>query len=142
MLALPSRVNNVGLRQRKLFIAKGQADSRIDNNFSASFNSLFVVFHVVRGSPLSFKGLTSVDSPHTPLFRSPKEDLNLALQTCGEVSTEVPSPEITERFQQRSKFLVAMQQFMWQLDIVGVAHFVMDCFDYLDAAGASPSNQP
>jgi hypothetical protein len=29
---------------------------------------------------------------------------------------------------------------MWQLDIVGVAHFVMDCFDYLDAA--SPSNQP
>ncbi len=34
----------------------------------------------------------------------------------------------------------AMQQFMWQLDIVGVAHFVMDCFDYLDAA--SSSNQP
>ncbi len=30
--------------------------------------------------------------------------------------------------------------FMWQLDIVGVAHFVMDCFDYLDAA--SSSNQP
>jgi hypothetical protein len=29
---------------------------------------------------------------------------------------------------------------MWQLDIVGVAHFVMDCFDYLDAA--SPSKQP
>jgi hypothetical protein len=36
--------------------------------------------------------------------------------------------------------IVTMQQFMWQLDIVGVAHFVMDCFDYLDAA--SPSNQP
>ena len=36
--------------------------------------------------------------------------------------------------------IVTMQQFMWQLDIVGVAHFVMDCFDYLDAA--SSSNQP
>jgi hypothetical protein len=36
--------------------------------------------------------------------------------------------------------IVSMQQFMWQLDIVGVAHFVMDCFDYLDAG--SPSNQP
>ena len=36
--------------------------------------------------------------------------------------------------------IVTMQQFMWQLDIVGVAHFVMDCFDCLDAA--SSSNQP
>ncbi len=36
--------------------------------------------------------------------------------------------------------IVTMQQFMWQLDIVGVAHFVMDCFDYLDSA--SSSNQP
>ena len=36
--------------------------------------------------------------------------------------------------------IVSMQQFMWQLDIVGIAHFVMDCFDYLDAG--SPSNQP
>jgi hypothetical protein len=36
--------------------------------------------------------------------------------------------------------IVTMQRFMWQLDIVGVAHSVMDCFDYLDAA--SPSNQP
>ncbi len=33
-----------------------------------------------------------------------------------------------------------MQQFMWQLDIVSVAHFVMDCFDHLDAV--STSNQP
>ena len=32
-----------------------------------------------------------------------------------------------------------MQQFMWQLDITGVAHFVMDCFDVLDDI---PSNQP
>ena len=32
-----------------------------------------------------------------------------------------------------------MQQFMWQLDIAGVAHFVMDCFDVLDDI---PSNQP
>jgi hypothetical protein len=29
---------------------------------------------------------------------------------------------------------------MWQLDIIDVAHFVMDCFDYMDAA--SSSNQP
>ena len=35
---------------------------------------------------------------------------------------------------------VTMQQFMRQLDIVGVAHFVMDCFNYLDVA--SSSNQP
>ena len=33
-----------------------------------------------------------------------------------------------------------MQQFMWQLDIVSVAHFVMDCFDHLDAV--SSSKQP
>jgi hypothetical protein len=33
-----------------------------------------------------------------------------------------------------------MQQFMWELDIVGVANLVMDYFEYLDAA--SPSNQP
>ena len=32
-----------------------------------------------------------------------------------------------------------MQQFMWQLDITGVAHYVMDCFDVLDDI---PSNQP
>ena len=32
-----------------------------------------------------------------------------------------------------------MQQFMWQLDITGVAHFVMDCFDMLYDI---PSNQP
>ncbi len=38
--------------------------------------------------------------------------------------------------------IVIMQQlaFMWQLDNIRVAHFVMDCFDDLDAA--SPSNQP
>jgi hypothetical protein len=36
--------------------------------------------------------------------------------------------------------IVTMQQFMWQLDIVGVEHFMMDSFDYLDAA--SSSNQP
>jgi hypothetical protein len=36
--------------------------------------------------------------------------------------------------------IVTMRQFMWQVDIVGVAHFVMDCFDVLDAA--SSSNQP
>jgi len=36
--------------------------------------------------------------------------------------------------------IATMQHFMWQLDINSVAHFVMDCFDYLDAA--SPSNQP
>ena len=36
--------------------------------------------------------------------------------------------------------VVTMRQFMWQVDIVGVAHFVMDCFDVLDAA--SSSNQP
>ena len=27
----------------------------------------------------------------------------------------------------------AMQQFMWQQDVIGVAHFVQDCFDLLDA---------
>ena len=27
-----------------------------------------------------------------------------------------------------------MQLFMWQADIVGVAHFVKDCFDLLGAA--------
>ena len=32
-----------------------------------------------------------------------------------------------------------MQQFMWQVDITGVAHFVMDCLDVLDDI---PSNQP
>ena len=26
-----------------------------------------------------------------------------------------------------------MQQFMWQQDVIGVAHFVQDCFDLLDA---------
>ena len=26
-----------------------------------------------------------------------------------------------------------MQQFMWQKDVIGVAHFVQDCFDLLDA---------
>ena len=36
--------------------------------------------------------------------------------------------------------IVTMEQFMWQLNIVGVAHFVMDCLDYLDAA--TSSNQP
>jgi hypothetical protein len=36
--------------------------------------------------------------------------------------------------------IVTIQQFMWQLDIVRFAQFVMDCFDYLDAASAS--NQP
>ena len=29
--------------------------------------------------------------------------------------------------------------FMWQVDITGVAHFVMDCLDVLDDI---PSNQP
>ncbi len=33
-----------------------------------------------------------------------------------------------------------MQQFMCQLDIVGVAHSILDCFDYLNAV--STSNQP
>ena len=33
--------------------------------------------------------------------------------------------------------IVSMQQFMWQLDIVGIAHFVMDCFHYLDVASPS-----
>ena len=28
----------------------------------------------------------------------------------------------------------SMQLFMWQADIVGVAHFVMDCFDLFGAA--------
>jgi len=32
-----------------------------------------------------------------------------------------------------------MQQFMWQADITGVAHFVMDCLDVLDDI---PSYQP
>ncbi len=32
-----------------------------------------------------------------------------------------------------------MQQFMWQVDITGVAHFVMDCFDLMDDIS---SNQP
>ena len=26
-----------------------------------------------------------------------------------------------------------MQQFMWQADLGGVAHFIKDCFDLLDA---------
>ena len=26
-----------------------------------------------------------------------------------------------------------MQQFMWQQDVIGVVHFVQDCFDLLDA---------
>ena len=29
---------------------------------------------------------------------------------------------------------MSMQLFMWQADIVGVAHFVMNCFDHLGAA--------
>ena len=33
-----------------------------------------------------------------------------------------------------------VQQFVWQLDIVSVANFVMDSFDYLVATGTS--NQP
>ena len=28
-----------------------------------------------------------------------------------------------------------MQQFMWQVDLPGVAHFIKDCFDLLDAPG-------
>ena len=28
----------------------------------------------------------------------------------------------------------SMQLFMWQPDVVGVGHFVMDCFDLLGAA--------
>jgi hypothetical protein len=27
-----------------------------------------------------------------------------------------------------------MQLFMWQADIVGVAHYIMDCFDHIAAA--------
>jgi hypothetical protein len=32
---------------------------------------------------------------------------------------------------------VTMQQFMWHLDIVGFAHFLMESFDNLDAASSS-----
>jgi hypothetical protein len=39
-----------------------------------------------------------------------------------------------------SAAIVTMQHFVWQLEIVGVAHFVMDGFVYLDAANSS--NQP
>jgi hypothetical protein len=35
-----------------------------------------------------------------------------------------------------------MLQFMWQLDIVGVAHFVMDCLDYMHGTVDGTSNQP
>ena len=42
--------------------------------------------------------------------------------------------------------ICTMQQFMWQVDLTGVAHFVMDCFDMLDAPDddnvSNPSNQP
>lgn len=37
-----------------------------------------------------------------------------------------------------------MLQFMWHLDIVGVAHFVLDCFEYMHGdgtTGTSTSNQ-
>ena len=36
-----------------------------------------------------------------------------------------------------SAAIQTMRQFMWQLDIVSVAHFVMDCFDHLDAVSTS-----
>lgn len=39
-----------------------------------------------------------------------------------------------------SAAIVTMQHFVWQLEIVGVAHFVMDGFVYLNAANSS--NQP
>ena len=39
-----------------------------------------------------------------------------------------------------------MQQFMWQQDVIGVAHFVKGCFDMLDAPVSSesviPCNRP
>jgi len=35
-----------------------------------------------------------------------------------------------------------MLQFMWQLDVVGVAHFVMDCLDYMHSTVDGTSNQP
>ncbi len=35
---------------------------------------------------------------------------------------------------------LTMQQFMWQLNLVGVAHFVMYCFDMLDAPDANESS--
>jgi hypothetical protein len=58
------------------------------------------------------------------------------------ISTVACSGSIFACFLSRCMYgdIVTMQQFMWQLNIVGVAHFVMDCFDYLDAA--SSSNQP
>ena len=31
--------------------------------------------------------------------------------------------------------IVTMQQFMWQRDLVGVAHFVLDCFRKLHSLG-------
>jgi hypothetical protein len=34
-----------------------------------------------------------------------------------------------------------MVQFLWQEDMLSVARFVTDCFDFLRSAG-SPSNQP
>ena len=42
--------------------------------------------------------------------------------------------------------ILTMQQFLWQLDIMGVAHYVMDCFDLLNAVDddddSKSSNQP
>ena len=36
-----------------------------------------------------------------------------------------------------------MQQFMWQENLMGVAHFVMECFAMLDEMiDDDPSNQP
>ena len=33
-----------------------------------------------------------------------------------------------------------MQLFMWQQDIVGVAHYIMDCFDALGALSDAPDD--
>ena len=36
-----------------------------------------------------------------------------------------------------------MQQFMWQENLMGVAHFIMECFAMLDEMiDDDPSNQP
>ena len=42
--------------------------------------------------------------------------------------------------------IVTVSQFIWQLDVVAVAHVVMDCFDLLhapdDGVSDDSSNQP
>ena len=74
---------------------------------------------------------------HAKTFGRGREPGRPGLASCFGCSLAQPVPEVPALFSPAKN---TMQLFMWQHDIVGVAHFIMGCFDVLGALSDAPDD--